>query len=310
MMWLLAAGIVIKVLSHTAPFPFLLERFAPGDSLWHMPRGNPPTVYLTFDDGPNPAATPDLLDVLRSEDVRATFFLIDEHLTQETAPIVRRMFAEGHAVAIHSRTRRLLLKTPDEFRDFLTEAARHIEALAGSRPCALFRPHAGWRGGPMYAGARLAGYRIVGWSWGMWDWNWYRSREGAPLAARLAKQAEAGDIIVMHDGHHENPRADRRYTVEAVARLVPALKQRGFAFGTLCGQQEPSRERGQTPLRFLPAATPSSVTARACAYARSRSSCELNVWRGSSRAEMEKGTSWPPNGSGTIVRRPRSRRIS
>ena len=234
MFWLLAAGLVLKALSHTAPFPFLLERFAPGDALWQMPPGNPPTIYLTFDDGPNPAATPDLLDVLRAQGVHATFFLIDEHLTEETAPIVRRMFAEGHAVAIHAATRRLMLKSPEEFRAFLEHSAARIERLAGGRPCALFRPHAGWRGGPMYAGAHLAGYRIVGWSWGMWDWNWYRPREAVSLAARLARRAESGDIVVLHDGHHKNPRADRRYAVDAMAHLLPALKQRGFTFGTLC----------------------------------------------------------------------------
>ena len=64
-----------------------------------MPRTAPRTVYLTFDDGPNPDATPQLLDVLARHGVRATFFVIDKHLTRETAPIVRRTF-EGHAVAL------------------------------------------------------------------------------------------------------------------------------------------------------------------------------------------------------------------
>ena len=63
MLWWLIAGVATIVLAHTAPFPFLLERFAPSQSLWRVPRGSgPPTVYLTFDDGPNPAATPQLLD--------------------------------------------------------------------------------------------------------------------------------------------------------------------------------------------------------------------------------------------------------
>src|ERR671910_624705 len=66
--WLLAlAGLVI--LAHTAPFPFLLD--VTSRTIWRMPRGAPPTIYLTFDDGPNPTATPQLLDVLRRHDVRA-----------------------------------------------------------------------------------------------------------------------------------------------------------------------------------------------------------------------------------------------
>ena len=68
----------------------------------------------------------------------------------------------------------------------------------------------------------------------MWDWNWFRRREAAGIARRLAERASPGDIIVMHDGHHVDPQADRRYAVEATRELVPALAQKGFTFGTLC----------------------------------------------------------------------------
>jgi peptidoglycan/xylan/chitin deacetylase (PgdA/CDA1 family) len=232
---LVAVGLGALFLTHTAPFPFLLEAFRPRHSVWHMARDKAaPAVYLTFDDGPNPTATPALLDVLQRERARATFFLIDRHLTTETAPIVRRMFAEGHAVALHSDTRGLMLKSPDDLASTLTAAADRIEQLAGSRPCALFRPHAGWRSGRMYSGLKKINYRLAGWSWGLWDWNWWRSREADDLARRLSRRASPGDIIVMHDGHHVNPRADRRYAVEATALMVPAFRTRGFSFGTLC----------------------------------------------------------------------------
>lgn len=234
MLWILVIGAVLKALSHTAPFPFLLERFAPAQALWRMPAGATPTVYLTFDDGPNPAATPELLDVLRRHGATATFFLIDDHLNASTAPIVRRMAEEGHAVAIHANTRALMLKTPGEFARFLEQAAQRIEQLAGATPCRLFRPHAGWRGGSMYAGAARAGYRIVGWGWGLWDWNWYRARDAESIVARITRRASPGDIIVLHDGHHRDPRADRQYAIAAVDRLVPALRARGFSFGNLC----------------------------------------------------------------------------
>jgi peptidoglycan/xylan/chitin deacetylase (PgdA/CDA1 family) len=109
MIFLLALGIGVVFLAHTAPFPFLLEAFAPSKSIWRVPdaagRKGPARVYLTFDDGPNPAATPALLDVLRESGAPATFFLIDDHLTDATAPIVRRMFEEGHAVALHPTSR-------------------------------------------------------------------------------------------------------------------------------------------------------------------------------------------------------------
>ena len=234
-MWLIViAGVATVIISHIAPFPFVLDRMAPKHSLWRMPEAQPPTVYLTFDDGPNPDATPDLLDVLRESGARATFFVIDDHVSGDTAPMLVRMFAEGHAVALHSNTRALMVRTPDEFAATLQRYAVRIEQLAGSRPCRLFRPHAGWRSGTMIAGLKQMDYRLVGWGFGLWDFNWYRRPEPAALAARLARRAAAGDIIVMHDGHHVDPRADRRHTVAAVRVLVPALAARGFAFGTLC----------------------------------------------------------------------------
>src|SRR5262249_24975719 len=106
-MWLfLAAGIGIIALAHTAPTRFLLDAIAGRRAVWHMPRTDPPTIYLTFDDGPNPTTTPDLLDVLAREAVHATFFVIDRHITDQTAPIVRRIFDDGHSVGIHTGTRR------------------------------------------------------------------------------------------------------------------------------------------------------------------------------------------------------------
>jgi len=222
------------IMAHIAPFPFILDRMAPAHSIWRMPRTDPPAVYLTFDDGPNPTATPDLLDVLRDGGARATFFVIDAYVSEDTAPILVRMFDEGHAVALHANTRALMIRPPEDLAATLTRYADRIALLTGRRPCRLFRPHAGWRSGTMIEGLKQIDHRLVGWSFGLWDFNWYRRPEPSALAARLGRRASAGDIIVMHDGHHVDPRADRRHTVAAVRSLVPALAARGFTFGTLC----------------------------------------------------------------------------
>ena len=236
MLWLLAlVGFGVMALAHTAPFPFLLEYVGPDRSIWSMPKSaGQPTVYLTFDDGPNPEATPALLDVLAKEGAHATFFVIPRHVNEETAPILGRMFAEGHTVALHWHSRTLMLKKPDDLAATLDRAADEIERLTGSRPCPLFRPHSGWRGGQMYAGLQQSSRTLVGWSYGMWDWNWWRAQKPEKVASRLAGRASDGSVVVMHDGHHEDPRADRSRTVAATAELVPALRARGFQFGTLC----------------------------------------------------------------------------
>ena len=236
MFWLvIAAGFGLMSLGHVAPFPFLLDAMAPAPVLWSMPSDpDSPTVYLTFDDGPNPTATPQLLDVLAEEGAAATFFIIDRHLNEETAPIVRRMFDEGHAVALHSHTRALMVMQPEDLAATLTAAADRIERLAGGRPCRAFRPHGGSRSGQMYRGLAEIDYALVGWGWSLWDFNWYRVPNPVGLADRLARRIGSGDIVVIHDGHHKNPRADRRYTVEAMGLLIPQLRDKGFAFGTIC----------------------------------------------------------------------------
>ena len=222
----------VAILAHTAPFPFLLD--VTERTVWRMPQTAPHTIYLTFDDGPNPAATGDLLDVLARHQVTATFFVIDKHLTESTAPLVRRAFEEGHAVALHSHTRMLMFKTPGKLASTLTDAARRMERLTAHMPCRAFRPHGGNRSVPMLIGASRAGYTVVGWGWMLWDFNGFRARTADAIVPRLVDHASPGDIIVIHDGHHENPRADRRYAVETVDRLIPELRARGFEFGTIC----------------------------------------------------------------------------
>jgi len=234
-MWIvLLVSVGLIALIHTAPAPLLLDALAGDRAVWHMPRDQPPTVYLTYDDGPNPSTTPALLDVLAREQVHATFFLIDEHVSAETVPIVRRMFADGHAVAQHSGKRWLLLKSPSDLAAMLVTAADRIERLAGQRPCRAFRPHGGWRSMSMYRGLQQVDYDLIGWGWMLWDVDPLRRRVADRVADRLVSRASAGDILVMHDGDEKAPRRPQPQTVEATERLIPALRDRGLSFGTVC----------------------------------------------------------------------------
>jgi peptidoglycan/xylan/chitin deacetylase (PgdA/CDA1 family) len=237
-MWIaIAVGAAIAALAHTAPAPFLLDALAGRRSVWHMPKSDPPTIYFTYDDGPNPATTPALLDVLAHEGVRATVFLIDRHINDGTAPLVSRMFAR--------RTHRgAPLAHPGPHGDVARDLRAHTHRGGGSyracgtgrRPCRAFRPHAGWRPASMYADLKKIDHRLVGWSWMLWDWNWFRKRTSDAVVGRVLDRATAGAIVVMHDGDESAPLAEQRHTVEATARLIPALRAQGFAFGTVCDQ--------------------------------------------------------------------------
>jgi peptidoglycan-N-acetylglucosamine deacetylase len=229
----IAIAVVLLVLTHTAPAPGLFDLAAGPAAIWHMPRTNPPTVYLTYDDGPNAATTPVLLDVLVREHVSATFFLIDREITERTVPLVARMFAEGHAVALHSDSRFDLLMSPAAFARKLTTTADRIERLTSHRPIRAFRPHAGWRSATMYGGLRRIGYRLIGWGWMRWDWNWYRQRTADATVARVMVRIQPGDIVVMHDGNVYNPSEDQRHTVEATSRIIRMLRAKGYGFARL-----------------------------------------------------------------------------
>lgn len=225
----------ITTLAHIVPFRFILDAVHRTSPVWRMPAiGSSKPIYLTFDDGPNPTATPELLDLLKEKKVRATFFVIDDYVTESTAPILQRTFAEGHCVGQHTGRRWLLLRSPSYISQMLQAGAARIERLTGKRPARLFRPHAGWRSSAMFRGASAAGYTIVGWSWWSWDFVPLRQRTGPRVAAQLIKHAAPGKIIVIHDGHHKNPRANRAYAIDAARRIIDSLSADGYTFETLC----------------------------------------------------------------------------
>ena len=234
MLWLMTIGLTVAALAHMLPVPFVLDWLAGDRAVWEMTERDVPTVYLTYDDGPNPSTTPDVLDVLAAEGVHATFFLIDEHITSATASVVRRIAEEGHAIGLHTSTRRFMLMTPSTLARTLEARAVRIETIAGTRPCRAFRPHAGWRSGQMYAGLSRIDYQLVGFGWMLWDFNWFRPRDAHSTFGRIAGRVSDGDIIVMHDGDESAPTRDQRHTVDATRLLIPELRSRGLAFGTIC----------------------------------------------------------------------------
>ena len=156
-MLLLFVAIGAFVVAHFVPFPFLLD--VTDDTVWRMPRTEMPTVYLTFDDGPNPTATPELLDVL-ARARRAGHVLRHQQAHHprdgaDRAPHVRG----GHAVGIHWHSRELMFKRPTYVASAIQEAAARLELLTGYQACHIFRPHAGHRSIPMIMGAAKRGLR-------------------------------------------------------------------------------------------------------------------------------------------------------
>jgi len=218
---LAAAGIAAHGAWHrnSAVFGPVLTRL-PGDEL---------QVSLTFDDGPNPRATPRILEVLRRERVRATFFILGRH-AERWPELVRRAALDGHQLGNHGYFhRKLHRRSPGYVRDDLTRGTEQIVRASGVRPRHFRAPH-GFRSPWVTPIAASLGQRTVGWSLGVWD----SARPGAGvIAERALAGMHAGSILLLHDGDGYDPDGDRLQTAEALPAILDGLRGRGFRFTTL-----------------------------------------------------------------------------
>jgi peptidoglycan-N-acetylglucosamine deacetylase len=183
-------------------------------------------VALTFDDGPNPNATPLVLDALKARGVRATFFILGRH-AERWPDLVRRVADEGHAIGNHGYYhRKLHFKSPDYVRRDLTLGTEMIERTSGVHP-RLFRAPHGFRSPWVTAIARSLGQRTVGWSLGVWD----SDRPGVDVIAdRMVEGARPGSILLLHDGDGYDAAGDRTQTARAVPLIVDRLLAKDFRF--------------------------------------------------------------------------------
>jgi peptidoglycan/xylan/chitin deacetylase (PgdA/CDA1 family) len=184
-------------------------------------------VALTFDDGPDPAWTPAVLDLLRDAGVRASFFLVGRRA--ERAPdVVRRMAAEGHEVGNHSWSHRSLwLCGPRATAEEIGRAHETLAALAGTPP-RHFRPPWGMVNAAMFGALRRVGERCVFWS------IQPEGRRPAPAAAQVARvlrRAHGGAIVDLHDAEG-TPGAPARL-LAALPPMIEGLRERGYAFATV-----------------------------------------------------------------------------
>jgi peptidoglycan-N-acetylglucosamine deacetylase len=186
-------------------------------------------VALTFDDGPNPDATPVVLDALAARRVKATFFILGRH-AERWPDLVKRVADEGHSIGNHGYYhRKLHFKSPGYVRRDLQLGTAAIERAAHVRP-SLFRAPHGFRSTWVTAIARSLGQRTVGWSLGVWD----SDRPGVEaIAERTVSGASPGSILLLHDGDGYDPSGDRMQTAHAVPLIVDRLLAQGFRFDLL-----------------------------------------------------------------------------
>jgi peptidoglycan/xylan/chitin deacetylase (PgdA/CDA1 family) len=200
------------------------------------------TIALTFDDGPNPAVTPRLLDLLDQRGVRATFFLVGKHVRACPA-LAAEIAARGHAVGNHTETHpNLMWLSPRRIGEELERCREAIVAATGREP-RWMRPPFGFRGPQLNAVVRRAGYAGVA-MWSLWAWDW-KPQPPEPVIRRL-RRARGGDVIVLHDGDYQRLGGDRLHTVLALEHWLPRWRDAGLRFVELDTAEEDSKRSLKT----------------------------------------------------------------
>ncbi|MGH3698072.1 MAG: polysaccharide deacetylase family protein [Pseudonocardiaceae bacterium] len=181
-------------------------------------------IALTIDDGPDPLWTPQMLELLHLNGIRATFSLIGRQAHAYPA-LVQRIVAEGHSVCNHSMTHPQPFSggNPTMIHQQIADAQSAIVDAAGvsSR---LFRAPAGdWSAGVLTTVQNL---RMVPLGWNIDPRDWSQPGTGFITSRLLA--AQPGDILLCHDGG-----GNRAQTIESLRTVLPTLKSRGLMFVTL-----------------------------------------------------------------------------
>jgi peptidoglycan/xylan/chitin deacetylase (PgdA/CDA1 family) len=183
------------------------------------------SVALTFDDGPDPENTPQLLEVLDRCEVKAAFFCIGEKVKQYQETI-RHLNAKGHLVGNHTyrhawrtnffwgrRLKREIQETQEVIKEVLGTAPLYFRS-----PMGLTNPH-------LSGALKGAGLTLIGWDVRGLD---YKARSPEPVIQRILRKTRDGSIIVLHDGG-----AQPAIITAIVSRIIPELRDRGFVFQRL-----------------------------------------------------------------------------
>jgi peptidoglycan-N-acetylglucosamine deacetylase len=242
--WLIAAPVVAGGLAgltaYGAAFPHS-QLF--GHSVFRT--GHARKLALTFDDGPNPAITPKLLDLLDRYHAQATFFLVGKYV-RESAALAKETAARGHLLGNHTDTHpNLFFCGPEETRVELLRCSEAIQQATWAEP-RWFRPPFGFRSPWLGALVQQQHMRMVMWTLipGDWrtrpaDWLIHRMKpiaahaQSLPPKNQATQKRSAGDVLCLHDGDYARPNADRTRTIAALEYWLPRWRDLGLQFVTM-----------------------------------------------------------------------------
>lgn len=184
-------------------------------------------IMLTFDDGPDDRYTRELLDLLKREEIRASFFLVSDFAINHR-DIVDRMRSEGHTIGLHSSMHKSILYRGFRYtkRD-LELSLLDMDSLGID--IKYYRPP--WGQINIFSYFLLREYNIRKILWNVMAEDWSRKLTDKDIEERLLERVRPGSIICLHDGRGEDNAPMR--TIRALERVLPELKNEGYEFITV-----------------------------------------------------------------------------
>lgn len=181
-------------------------------------------IALTFDDGPHPKETNQVLDVLKKYNAKATFFIAGKHANWYSEPLIRAS-KEGHEIGNHT------FNHPDisnlnsrQIESEILKCEEILIKLTGKKPTLFRPPYGSYRKEELAKLAQKYDYKIVLWS--TIDARDWQNPQASKIADTIINKVKNGDIILLHDYGTDN-------TVEALEILIPNLIKQGYKFVTV-----------------------------------------------------------------------------
>lgn len=226
-------GMGLAILGMTAGLFLTLSAVLPENDVFGRVFSNTQTtqkvVALTFDDGPNPPYTEQMLDVLKDKHVSATFFLIGQNVDKHPE-LVKRIAAEGHELGNHTYHHIDLLKADRKvIADEIDRTNQAIFTASGIKPH-LMRPPHGFRDPVVMEMMAERGLKVVEWS--VMSRDWLNPGVDA-IVERTVSKVKNGSIILLHDGDGVTSQDSRVQTIEATRRIIEILSAQGYKFVTI-----------------------------------------------------------------------------
>ena len=182
-------------------------------------------IALTFDDGPWNKTTEQILDILKKHNIKATFFVVGQHLN-ERQEIGKKIVEAGHVIANHTwnHPAQNSKMSPNRIKSEIGRTAELIYKITG-RTTNLFRPPGGVLVNGLADYAKERKQTVVLWSADSVDW-YYRSAQ--QITKKVLNKASNGGIVLLHDGG-----GPRGHVVEALPNIIAGLKKQGYEFVTI-----------------------------------------------------------------------------